>query len=1019
MAGHVGVPHALKTSSDPMKQPFQSGPWNVTAALLGLGLAVATLPLRAQDRLSGELLTQHALSAAALDEQLPGGAVLHLELRDLGTVLDALDALATAAVPTKLLPPDLQGLFEEGRPVRALLGYQTVGQPWEDEVLAARLGVHARQPLSLTLYPGYPPQSFVLSLPMADVEAMAEALQTALHPTAVESDPLANGLLLRLSLPQPQLPELYVVSAPERVFLCGGRGLAISLVETPPDERLARDPFVPRALKEAAQDDLRLVLNPRLLKHLVRLLPEIRPHLQQAVQEQRRRILVGIPAAQREELEHQLRRQLGVRDLDQLADYLQTAVVVTVDQLLDGATARVLAFEGISVGVRLDARFPELGIRIYSADSQPERATTPVDREGLLEALSLLGGGDDGFSAHGRQPAPEAHPLLRAWVQALRKGFAERGLQSRWVDRLAAMLEETRPEPRLEAELPWMVSARLPLQSGPSLEESPTLIDYFRQWQWPWRQRVWVVPKADPAFLADYWRRSIEVFAHNQELAENFSRQTTGEVPALDQDWRLVTEPFSPDGLRVVVESVLRTHGGWFGFDQHELVSRRIYHARRVGEWLVYHRGLADPEWLAGLQPPAELQPSPAVVRLLEHVPDGANRLVLFRCLHRLPGAVDWLARLEARLHKDADLYLAEVRRIIQETGPDEAAIRRALEGLPMPEALRAVCRDAEGRVYGLLPGNLVYPRPPLMPLVQELFAEFGRQAPALGGAVFYTRMRPGVFEARWIQNTEALTTLIASAGNTAAERLLSPEGQQEVLQRLQQPGDRDELHWEWALEANPLWDSLPRPPLKTDARPGHPIPPRPAGADARQVDLTPFYNASLLDDWHQGRVSNSLAALPSGLQRLDGVQFDLRGIIQLAGRAQVRESRARFPHAVRGIPVGHKARRLHFLHATGWSAPPDTTVGRYVVHYANGGSRTILLVYGRDLADWYGPPEETLAEELRVAWRAPSQSSSSAELRLFHLVWDNPLPEQPIDHIDFISAMNDPAPFLVALTHE
>jgi len=60
----------------------------------------------------------------------------------------------------------------------------------------------------------------------------------------------------------------------------------------------------------------------------------------------------------------------------------------------------------------------------------------------------------------------------------------------------------------------------------------------------------------------------------------------------------------------------------------------------------------------------------------------------------------------------------------------------------------------------------------------------------------------------------------------------------------------------------------------------------------------------------------NGLEALPAGLPVLDGVLFDVRGIVQLTGRL-TRCSRPAVSEQVRGIPIGLKCRRLHFLHAT------------------------------------------------------------------------------------------------------
>ena len=52
----------------------------------------------------------------------------------------------------------------------------------------------------------------------------------------------------------------------------------------------------------------------------------------------------------------------------------------------------------------------------------------------------------------------------------------------------------------------------------------------------------------------------------------------------------------------------------------------------------------------------------------------------------------------------------------------------------------------------------------------------------------------------------------------------------------------------------------------------------------------------------------------------------------------------------VKGIKVGGRGRKLHFLHGVQQAAAPGTEVGAYVVHYADGSTERIPIVYGRDL---------------------------------------------------------------------
>ena len=75
---------------------------------------------------------------------------------------------------------------------------------------------------------------------------------------------------------------------------------------------------------------------------------------------------------------------------------------------------------------------------------------------------------------------------------------------------------------------------------------------------------------------------------------------------------------------------------------------------------------------------------------------------------------------------------------------------------------------------------------------------------------------------------------------------------------------------------------------------------PRPAQVSATMLDLTAVYNAFLADGW-QGFPGNDLSRMPPGVQSIDGVSFDVRGVIQLGGV----EAGVDFPAEVDGVLRG------------------------------------------------------------------------------------------------------------------
>ncbi len=201
-------------------------------------------------------------------------------------------------------------------------------------------------------------------------------------------------------------------------------------------------------------------------------------------------------------------------------------------------------------------------------------------------------------------------------------------------------------------------------------------------------------------------------------------------------------------------------------------------------------------------------------------------------------------------------------------------------------------------------------------------------------------------------------------------------------------------------------------------------IPPRDPQAPSSLIDLTDYYNAGLNETWHarpvKGYKHSDLAWLPKGIQTFAGVEFDVRGVVQLAGQYFVS---SRFPPAVKGIRVSRKCRTLNFLHATGWSVPDGTRIGHFRVVYNDGEDREIPIIYGVDVSDWTLPGNKTDPADFKpvIAWvgKSPSSQSQGTTIRLFKTTWENPLPQARIDTLDYVSAQTNCAPFLIAITAE
>jgi WD40 repeat protein len=206
--------------------------------------------------------------------------------------------------------------------------------------------------------------------------------------------------------------------------------------------------------------------------------------------------------------------------------------------------------------------------------------------------------------------------------------------------------------------------------------------------------------------------------------------------------------------------------------------------------------------------------------------------------------------------------------------------------------------------------------------------------------------------------------------------------------------------------------------------------------ARANQLDLTDFYTGELGETFHGKTRSpwehdDDLSELPVGLVELGGIAFDVRGVIQLR-RAEPLGGAWELatlddPVRVDGIPIQQEATRLHLLLGTvseGTVLSGGTVIGRLELHYADGESRSLDLVYGLDVLNWWYEPAKVDSEVIdraRVVWTGtnPVANESGHRLRLYLNTRDNPRPGVKLTTLDFVSTMTTSGPFLMAVTVE
>ena len=206
--------------------------------------------------------------------------------------------------------------------------------------------------------------------------------------------------------------------------------------------------------------------------------------------------------------------------------------------------------------------------------------------------------------------------------------------------------------------------------------------------------------------------------------------------------------------------------------------------------------------------------------------------------------------------------------------------------------------------------------------------------------------------------------------------------------------------------------------------------PPRRASLSPNLIDLTQHFNASLYDGrWDNrdknGTYENCLRMMPETFRPPNGVEFDLRGLVQLNSGTYDDVGRnyqdkdinqyadKSFPDSVAEIIISQKAKALHFLVSSiHGRANQNDEVARFVIHYDDNSQAVVPLLFGVDIDDWYDTDDTKLRE--RIAWEG-----DDPQHHVTLKSWQNPNPDKMISHVDFVSGKRFAAPFLVAITAE
>lgn len=184
-------------------------------------------------------------------------------------------------------------------------------------------------------------------------------------------------------------------------------------------------------------------------------------------------------------------------------------------------------------------------------------------------------------------------------------------------------------------------------------------------------------------------------------------------------------------------------------------------------------------------------------------------------------------------------------------------------------------------------------------------------------------------------------------------------------------------------------------------------------------IDLSGFYTSGFSNN------TSALAGLPQGRQMLGGVPFVIGGKVEVTGTDAARHGEF-LPPQISGIPINQKALRIELLHGARHGQKDGTPLGNVILHFKNGATRKVRLAFGVHARNYLEEISSlSTTQSVRaladpnslVVWHNDPKTTNEPMARLYRTSLDNPLPDQEIATLDFISLFNRATPVVFAIT--
>ncbi len=190
----------------------------------------------------------------------------------------------------------------------------------------------------------------------------------------------------------------------------------------------------------------------------------------------------------------------------------------------------------------------------------------------------------------------------------------------------------------------------------------------------------------------------------------------------------------------------------------------------------------------------------------------------------------------------------------------------------------------------------------------------------------------------------------------------------------------------------------------------------------AESIDISTAMNESRCDEvpddgvgWLDYGKAADLSGLPAGELIYDDLRFNIVDEDTNNGNSAVivatEDANTQVGQKVEGIPVDSKAESLIFLHIAN-QGPHSKPIGQYVIHYQDGTTAEVPIVYGQNIGPWLFEKGHTSGfyglfykygyfSECRRAYVGATQGGERVALQSYE--WVNPHPDKTIESVDLV----------------